>query len=245
MKRTFFSSGIPRAHAGKRGIFTLIELLIVIAIIAVLAAMLLPALNKARARAKEIQCRNNLKQCGLIFVQYAGDHSGWTMPAKATDTTIGWRRTWRVLLGMLNYMPPYEQGKKGMANCPAVEFDTSNDTDSTNSYGLRKWSSDWTGVGVVCVASSTDTFYSRREQYLDSRTMFAADSAVEGSALSYDEVYFIMEGTGVLRSSLSGNTKNIGIRHGDKANYLYGDGHVDGVSCGEVAEAAQFNYTIR
>lgn len=54
-----------------------------------------------------------------------------------------------------------------------------------------------------------------------------------------------MEGTGVLRSSLSGNTKNIGIRHGDKANYLYGDGHVDGVSYGEVAEAAQFNYTIR
>ena len=68
---------------------------------------------------------------------------------------------------------------------------------------------------------------------------------LEGSALSYDEVYFIMEGTGVLRSSLSGNTKNIGIRHGEKANYLYGDGHVDGVSCDEVAEAAEFNYTIR
>ena len=67
-------------QSNRRGAFTLVELLVVIGIIALLVAILLPALNKARQRAQTMVCSSNLRQIGVMFNLYVTDNQGWLPP---------------------------------------------------------------------------------------------------------------------------------------------------------------------
>jgi prepilin-type N-terminal cleavage/methylation domain-containing protein/prepilin-type processing-associated H-X9-DG protein len=118
-----------KTSSGKNA-FTLIELLVVIAIIAILAAMLLPALAKAKERAKTISCLNNVKQWGYAFFMYEDDNNDiFPYEGSSADISTGlnanaWYNSTTPYIGSPKLADLYLQGKppirggKGIFVCP-------------------------------------------------------------------------------------------------------------------------------
>ena len=117
--KKFHSTGRGISHFKRKcNGFTLIELLITIAIIAILAGMLLPALNSAREKAKEITCTGNLRQIGMASLSYTSDNQDYLPPIN--NSNHGTRRI-TVFLASYAGTKTYTDKQSGLWFCPSHE----------------------------------------------------------------------------------------------------------------------------
>ena len=216
--------------------FTLIELLTVIVIIAVLAALLLPAVLDARAKGQQTYCSNNLRQIGIAMSTYSDEYDEFVMPGKFGDTADeGNYNHW------INYMYAELLPTKSVFRCPSLgNADNFNPAGGNNDIKKASYIRNliqpgtWNGAPIYTNPAKSwgwgsATYYIKQSQVI--RPSFVIDTmdVIAGGIHSNHSgiVSFAETDWGIVNSKPLSGYRRVGMHHRQGFNALMGDGHTE------------------
>jgi prepilin-type N-terminal cleavage/methylation domain-containing protein/prepilin-type processing-associated H-X9-DG protein len=204
--------------------FTLVELLVTIAIIGILASMLLPALKAAKEQAKKIACIGNLKGLGTINLIYVDDYNGWAIAMGANSAGLNYPYTWHFINN--GYVT-----QKDILLCPSQNPAKWNPSDVNNycwTYGVDRYAARWRTIGPSVVDKKDSAIIPNQLEpsqgwlrivNLRNPSSFPwyIDTVRFDSFIGKQAVYYYW----------TSNAGRVHLRHAKTASVWFADGHVE------------------